>query len=192
MSIWTSPCPNPFGLQRSPPRTVQPDRYPLCVILLTTPTTVASPLLLNPKIISLLSKFRLGFHEVHVLPDINQKPRAEHTKRFEDMIAPFRLNDGFKDEATVAEMRRDCPWKISDEEVNKNRVKSLRQVRLNEILLDYSREAALVVITLPIGRKGKCPSSLYMAWLETLSQDLRPPVVLIRGNQENVLTFYCQ
>ncbi|XP_016076487.1 PREDICTED: solute carrier family 12 member 3 isoform X2 [Miniopterus natalensis] len=143
-------------------------------------------------IISLLSKFRLGFHEVHILPDINQKPRAEHTKRFEDMIAPFRLNDGFKDEATVTEMRRDCPWKISDEEINKNRVKSLRQVRLNEILLDYSRDAALVVITLPIGRKGKCPSSLYMAWLETLSQDLRPPVILIRGNQENVLTFYCQ
>ncbi|XP_036997413.2 solute carrier family 12 member 3 isoform X1 [Artibeus jamaicensis] len=143
-------------------------------------------------IVSLLSKFRLGFHEVHVLPDINQKPRAEHTKRFEDMIAPFRLNDGFKDEATVAELRRDCPWKISDEEINKNRVKSLRQVRLNEILLDYSRDAALVVITLPIGRKGKCPSSLYMAWLETLSQDLSPPVILIRGNQENVLTFYCQ
>ncbi|XP_010637236.1 solute carrier family 12 member 3 isoform X9 [Fukomys damarensis] len=143
-------------------------------------------------IISLLSKFRLGFHEVHILPDINQKPSAEHIKRFEDMIAPFRLNDGFKDEATVAEMRRDCPWKISDEEVNKNRVKSLRQVRLNEILLDYSQDAALVVITLPIGRKGKSPSSLYMAWLETLSQDLRPPVILIRGNQENVLTFYCQ
>ncbi|XP_061028388.1 solute carrier family 12 member 3 isoform X2 [Eubalaena glacialis] len=173
-------------------------------------------------IISLLSKFRLGFHEVHILPDINQKPRAEHTKRFEDMIAPFRLNDGFKDEATVTEMRRDCPWKISDEEINKNRIKSLRQVRLNEILLDYSRDAALVIMTagkpvepvcshpeikmehtisraprtmkstLPIGRKGKCPSSLYMAWLETLSQDLRPPVVLIRGNQENVLTFYCQ
>ncbi|GAB5582294.1 solute carrier family 12 member 3 isoform X4 [Prionailurus iriomotensis] len=144
------------------------------------------------RIISLLSKFRLGFHDVHVLPDINQKPRAEHTKRFEDMIAPFRLNDGFKDEAAVTEMRRDCPWKISDEEINKNRVKSLRQVRLNEILLDSSQDAALVVITLPIGRKGKCPSSLYMAWLETLSQDLRPPVILIRGNQENVLTFYCQ
>uniref|UniRef100_A0A8C3HCY2 Solute carrier family 12 member 3 n=1 Tax=Chrysemys picta bellii TaxID=8478 RepID=A0A8C3HCY2_CHRPI len=143
-------------------------------------------------IVSLLSKFRLGFHEVHVLPDINQKPRPEHIKRFDDLIAPFRLNDGFKDEAVVNEMRRDCPWKISDEEVNKNKVKSLRQVRLNEILLDYSRDAALIVITLPIGRKGRCPSSLYMAWLETLSQDLRPPVILTRGNQENVLTFYCQ
>ncbi|XP_029881379.1 solute carrier family 12 member 3 isoform X3 [Aquila chrysaetos chrysaetos] len=143
-------------------------------------------------IVSLLSKFRLGFHEVHILPDINQKPRPEHVKRFDDLIAPFRLNDGFKDEATVNEMRQDCPWKISDEEVDKNRAKSLRQVRLNEILLDYSRDAALIAITLPIGRKGRCPSSLYMAWLETLSQDLRPPVILTRGNQENVLTFYCQ
>nr|XP_033797255.1 solute carrier family 12 member 3 isoform X2 [Geotrypetes seraphini] len=113
-------------------------------------------------------------------------------KRFEDLIAPFRLNDGFKDEDMVNEIRRDCPWKISDEEIRKNQAKSLRQVRLNEILLDYSRDAALIVITMPVGRKGKCPSSLYMAWLETLSQDLRPPIVLIRGNQENVLTFYCQ
>ncbi|NWU10973.1 S12A3 protein, partial [Cephalopterus ornatus] len=113
-------------------------------------------------------------------------------KRFDDLIAPFRLNDGFKDEATVNEMRQGCPWKISDEEVDKNRAKSLRQVRLNEILLDYSRDAALIAITPPIGRKGRCPSALYMAWLETLSQDLRPPVILTRGNQENVLTFYCQ
>ncbi|NWW70421.1 S12A3 protein, partial [Climacteris rufus] len=113
-------------------------------------------------------------------------------RRFDELIAPFRLNDGFKDEATVNEMRQGCPWKISDEEVDKNRAKSLRQVRLNEILLDYSRDAALIAITPPIGRKGRCPSSLYMAWLETLSQDLRPPVILTRGNQENVLTFYCQ
>ncbi|XP_017734295.1 PREDICTED: solute carrier family 12 member 3 isoform X5 [Rhinopithecus bieti] len=83
-------------------------------------------------IISLLSKFRLGFHEVHILPDINQIPRAEHTKRFEDMIAPFRLNDGFKDEATVNEMRRDCPWKISDEEMRKNRVKAGESIRIYE------------------------------------------------------------
>ncbi|NXN77758.1 S12A3 protein, partial [Bombycilla garrulus] len=113
-------------------------------------------------------------------------------KRFDELIAPFRLNDGFKDEATVNEMRQGCPWKISDEEVDKNRAKSLRQVRLNEILLDYSRDAALIAITPPIGRKDRCPSSLYMAWLETLSQDLRAPIILTRGNQENVLTFYCQ
>lgn len=55
------------------------------------------------------------------------------TKRFEDMIAPFRLNDGFKDEATVAEMRRDCPWKISDEEINKNRIKHLAHRKEGEV-----------------------------------------------------------
>ncbi|XP_037671953.1 solute carrier family 12 member 3 isoform X13 [Choloepus didactylus] len=116
-------------------------------------------------IISLLSKFRLGFHEVQVLPDINQKPRAEHTKRFEDMVAPFRLNDGFKDEATVSEMRRDCPWKISDEEINRNRTKSLRQVRLNEILLDYSQDAALIVM-----KEGEVPELA----LHGLAGDLVP------------------
>uniref|UniRef100_A0A4W3IIA7 Solute carrier family 12 member 3 n=1 Tax=Callorhinchus milii TaxID=7868 RepID=A0A4W3IIA7_CALMI len=137
--------------------------------------------------ITLLSKFRLGFSEVHVLPDINQ-----NVKRFEDLIAPHRLNDGFREDVLINELRRDCPWKVSDEEIKRNQTKSLRQIRLNEILLDYSRDAALIVLTMPVGRQNKCPSSLYLAWLETLSQDLRPPVLLIRGNQQNVLTFYCQ
>uniref|UniRef100_A0A8C9WB49 Solute carrier family 12 member 3 n=1 Tax=Scleropages formosus TaxID=113540 RepID=A0A8C9WB49_SCLFO len=74
----------------------------------------------------------------------------------------------------------------------KVRVFSLRQIRLNEILLDYSRDAALIITTMPVGRRGACPSALYMAWLDILSCDLRPPVLLVRGNQENVLTFYCQ
>lgn len=46
--------------------------------------------------------------------------------------------------------------------------------------------------TMPVGRRGVCPSTLYLAWLDVLSCDLRPPVLLVRGNQENVLTFYCQ
>lgn len=46
--------------------------------------------------------------------------------------------------------------------------------------------------SLPVVRKGACPSALYMAWLETLSRDLRPPLAFIRGNQQDALTFYCQ
>lgn len=45
-------------------------------------------------------------------------------KRFDDLVAPFRLNDGFKDEAAVGEMRHGCPWKISDEELCKHRAKA--------------------------------------------------------------------
>uniref|UniRef100_A0A8C3EPZ1 Solute carrier family 12 member 3 n=1 Tax=Corvus moneduloides TaxID=1196302 RepID=A0A8C3EPZ1_CORMO len=141
-------------------------------------------------IVSLLSKFRLGFHEVHILPDINQKPRPEHIKRFDELIAPFRLNDGFKDEATVNEMRQGCPWKISDEEVDKNRAKVAPV--LGELLQRVSSFLDKIQSFWKPLICGRCPSSLYMAWLETLSQDLRPPVILTRGNQENVLTFYCQ
>ncbi|KAI1890012.1 hypothetical protein AGOR_G00168820 [Albula goreensis] len=144
------------------------------------------------EIMALINKFRLGFHDVQVLPDISERPLPEHVKRFEDMLGPHRLNDGHKDSSTVERMREGCPWKISDEELERNKAKSLRQVRLNEILQDYSRDAALIVLTMPVGRRGMCPSTLYMAWLETLSCDLRPPVLLVRGNQENVLTFYCQ
>uniref|UniRef100_A0A3Q2VYM5 Solute carrier family 12 member 3 n=1 Tax=Haplochromis burtoni TaxID=8153 RepID=A0A3Q2VYM5_HAPBU len=84
------------------------------------------------------------------------------------------------------------PWMITDQDFEKNKAKSLRQIRLNEVLLDYSREAALIITTMPVGRRGVCPSTLYLAWLDFLSRDLRPPVLLVRGNQENVLTFYCQ
>ena len=45
--------------------------------------------------------------------------------------------------------------------------------------------------SLPVPQSD-CPMSLYMAWLEALTSGLHCPVVLIRGNQQNVLTFYCQ
>jgi len=43
--------------------------------------------------------------------------------------------------------------------------------------------------TLPMPRKGLCSAGLYMAWLDTLTRDM-PPMLLLRGNQENVLTYY--
>ncbi|XP_053478961.1 solute carrier family 12 member 3 isoform X1 [Ictalurus furcatus] len=141
---------------------------------------------------ALISKFRLGFHEIYVLPDINEKPQPEHVKKFEDLLAPYRAHTLQKNEEGVGQRTHDCPWIVSDEEIEKNTAKSFRQIRLNEVLQDYSRDAALIIVTMPIGRRGACPSALYMAWLETLSRDLRPPVLLVRGNQESVLTFYCQ
>ncbi|XP_029613609.1 solute carrier family 12 member 3 [Salmo trutta] len=145
------------------------------------------------EVMDLISKFRLGFHDVEVLPDINARPQPEHVRRFEDLIGPYRLNTAQKDgHVTAEQLNQDCPWMVSDEEIETNKPKTLRQIRLNEVLQDYSRDAAIIFVTMPVGRRGQCPSALYMAWLETLSRDLRPPVLLVRGNQENVLTFYCQ
>lgn len=42
--------------------------------------------------------------------------------------------------------------------------------------------------SMPIARKD-VSDFLYMAWLDILSKDL-PPTVLIRGNHKSVLTFY--
>ncbi|XP_008278454.1 solute carrier family 12 member 3 [Stegastes partitus] len=145
------------------------------------------------EVLALIKKFRLGFHHVEVLPDIYQNPQPANVNQFEELIGPFRLDSNPKQEPDSGQPRQqEEPWRIREQDVDRNKAKSLRQIRLNEVLQDYSRDAALIVITMPVARTGVCPSMLYLAWLDFLSRDLRPPVLLVRGNQENVLTFYCQ
>uniref|UniRef100_A0A9J8D6P7 Solute carrier family 12 member 2 n=1 Tax=Cyprinus carpio carpio TaxID=630221 RepID=A0A9J8D6P7_CYPCA len=67
--------------------------------------------------------------------------------------------------------------------------RSNRQIRLNELLKEHSSTANLIVITMPLARKGTVSSALYMTWLDTLTKDL-PPILLVRGNHQSVLTFY--
>ena len=64
-----------------------------------------------------------------------------------------------------------------------------RHMRLAELLRTYSSESEMVVMTLPLPRKGHTNPALYMAWLDLMTKNL-PPNLLIRGNQEPVLTFY--
>ncbi|CAK6969968.1 solute carrier family 12 member 3 [Scomber scombrus] len=143
------------------------------------------------EVLALIKKFRLGFHDVEVLPDIFQNPQTGNVHQFEKMVNRYRLEMNPKQDSGMPRAQ-DEPWRISDQDLERNNAKSLRQIRLSEVLQDYSRDAALIVITMPVGRRGVCPSILYLAWLDFLSRDLRPPVLLVRGNQENVLTFYCQ
>ncbi|XP_035520502.1 solute carrier family 12 member 3 [Morone saxatilis] len=145
------------------------------------------------EVLALIKKFRLGFHDVEVLPDIYQNPQPGNVHQFENMVGRFRLDTNPKqDSDSEPSTQQQEPWMITEQDLERNKAKSLRQIRLNEVLQDYSREAALIIITMPVGRRGACPSTLYLAWLDFLSRDLRPPVLLVRGNQENVLTFYCQ
>uniref|UniRef100_A0A8B9RH85 Solute carrier family 12 member 3 n=1 Tax=Astyanax mexicanus TaxID=7994 RepID=A0A8B9RH85_ASTMX len=100
-------------------------------------------------------------------------------KRFEDSVAAFRLREGQQQgDGSVQQQqqqRTEGPWKISDKQMDALRLK----VRV------------CYYLSLPVPQSD-CPSSLYMAWLDTLSCGLHCPVLLIRGNQQNVLTFYCQ
>ncbi|XP_072291484.1 solute carrier family 12 member 3 [Eucyclogobius newberryi] len=145
------------------------------------------------EVLSLIKKFRLGFHDVEVLPDIYQTPQPMNVQLFENMVVGYRKDMNPKQDLGCGPTRvSDGPWQISAQDWEKNKAKTLHQIRLNEVLQDYSREAALILVTMPVGRRGVCPSTLYLAWLDFMSRDLRPPVLLVRGNQENVLTFYCQ
>ncbi|XP_063782125.1 solute carrier family 12 member 1 isoform X1 [Pseudophryne corroboree] len=138
---------------------------------------------------SLLSKFRIKFADVYILADINTKPSKESWKFFEEMIEPYRLHESAMDVPTAEKVRRENPWKITDSELEMLIEKSYRQVRLNELLQEHSRSANLIVLSLPVARKGTVSDHLYMAWVEILSKNL-PPVILVRGNHKSVLTFY--
>ncbi len=115
---------------------------------------------------SLLKKFRIDVSAVVEVSGLNARPSAESIEKFKE----FRQDD-------------EIP---SSEHLDK---KTLRQIRLGELLKEHSSEAKLVVLTLPVPRKTVVSPLLFMGWLETLSAGL-PPVLFVRGNQASVLTFY--
>ncbi|XP_074876950.1 solute carrier family 12 member 2 isoform X2 [Buteo buteo] len=138
---------------------------------------------------TLLSKFRIDFSDIMVLGDINTKPKKENIAAFEEMIEPFRLHEDDKEQEVADKMKEDEPWRITDNELELYKTKTYRQIRLNELLKEHSSTANIIVMSLPVARKGAVSSALYMSWLEALSKDL-PPILLVRGNHQSVLTFY--
>merc|ERR1712062_416095 len=113
--------------------------------------------------------------------------------RFNELIAPFRSTDQDSSSSITSETEPDSDIKadavIDDDLLEKFRKKTNRQLRINELIRQHSAKSDLVCVTLPMVRVGSCPGALYMAWLDSISYNL-PPVLMLRGNQESVLTFY--
>ena len=78
---------------------------------------------------------------------------------------------------------------MSDEDLELHREKTNFYLRIAEIVRENSVQSSLIVMTLPLPKKGSLPPMLYMAWMDFISQRL-PPFLFIRGNQDSVLTFY--
>ncbi|XP_042337261.1 solute carrier family 12 member 2-like, partial [Plectropomus leopardus] len=108
---------------------------------------------------------------------------------FKELIEPYRLKEDDMEQEAAERLKAQEPWRITDNELELYKAKSNRQIRLNELLREHSSTAKLIVMSMPLARKGTVSSALYMCWLETLSKDL-PPLLLVRGNQQSVLTFY--
>lgn len=130
----------------------------------------------------LLSKFRIDYSDLTVIPDITKRtdPSAPSRTLFENLIQDFR---GDPEESNNPETV------IGESELFSMKEKTNRHLRLRELLLEHSQHSNLVVMTLPIPRKGNVSAPLYMAWIEMLTRDM-PPFLLVRGNQSSVLTFY--
>ncbi|CAH1407510.1 unnamed protein product [Nezara viridula] len=124
---------------------------------------------------SLLSKFRIDYSDLKVIPDITKKPLDSTVSYFQSLIQPLGKNGSG---AAVTESELEA---VQD--------KTNRHLRLRELLLENSSNSNLIVMTLPMPRKNIITASLYMAWLEVLTKDM-PPFLLVRGNQQSVLTFY--
>lgn len=129
---------------------------------------------------SLLAKFRIDYSDLQVVPDVTNKPQETTQQFFETLISDFRKPQDINDPMSV---------RITDSELLAVKDKTNRHLRLRELLLQHSHEANMVVMTLPIPRKNIVSAPLYTCWLEILTKDM-PPILLVRGNQTSVLTFY--
>ncbi|XP_014216505.1 bumetanide-sensitive sodium-(potassium)-chloride cotransporter isoform X2 [Copidosoma floridanum] len=133
---------------------------------------------------SLLSKFRIDYSALKVISGIS-KPALRHTADFfESLVADFMQDNDANcaaayDEGSV----------IKESERLAMKEKTNRHLRLRELLQEHSLGANLIVMTLPMPRKGAVSAPLYMAWLEALTRDM-PTFLLVRGNHSSVLTFY--
>ncbi|KAK5649405.1 hypothetical protein RI129_000434 [Pyrocoelia pectoralis] len=132
---------------------------------------------------NLLSKFRLDYSSLQMV-QISDKPKLKTVEFFDTIIEDYRDNG-----SVIKFYFCNLEYLITDIELATLQEKTNRHLRLRELLLENSSNANLVVMSLPMPRKGSVPPPLYMAWLEALTKDL-PPYLLIRGNQQSVLTFY--
>ncbi|EDO49361.1 predicted protein [Nematostella vectensis] len=118
------------------------------------------------KMANLMKKFRIQVSSVVQVPGANTAPSGESLDAFRALPVGRELDDG----------------PIDDKKV-------LRTIRIGELVRKRSNNAKLVVISLPVPVAEMTTPLMYMSWLEMLSKDL-PPVLLVRGNQRSVLTFY--
>lgn len=77
---------------------------------------------------TLLSKLRIEFSDIIVIPDINKKAEETTKNEFEDLIEPLMYKT------------------IFDSELIPLREKTNRHLRLRELLLQYSKDSALIVM----------------------------------------------
>jgi len=110
----------------------------------------------------MIKRFRLNL-EIVAIPTYGLGPARKNTALFEE-IAGKSLTSFEKPKITS------------------------RMIRVGELMRKHSKTAKLCIVTLP-PPKHEQPAVDYLATMEWLSMML-PPTILMRGANQNVLTYY--
>jgi len=128
---------------------------------------------------AMLSKFRIDCADVVVLTDVTKPAQQKTMNEFNEILKKMENENA----------NEDSKLSIAPSQLVEHKERSNRYMRIREYLKEHSMNSTLIVMTLPMPRKNRVPTALYMTWLEILTKDM-PPFFLIRGNQTSVLTFY--
>lgn len=142
--------------------------------------------------VKLLAKFRIEAEDVIIIDDATKKPRDDTRQAFEQMVRskPYSSVKKFMTPAIVInDNDTEHSQIISESTLSKHKEKTNFHLRISEVVKEHSSNASLVVMTLPMVRKGHVAPLLYLAWLDMLTANM-PPCLMVRGNQTPVLTFY--
>ena len=107
--------------------------------------------------VGLLGKFRIEAEDVIIISDATKRPADTTMSAFTKLTT------------------------LEEESLAPHQEKTNFYLRISEVVRDYSSQAALVVMTLPVIKVGSVPAPLFLSWLDMLTRD-SPPTLLLRGN----------
>ena len=136
---------------------------------------------------ALLAKFRIEFSSVVVIPGTVQSELLSLVTLYKIPDVTKRASDASR--TRLEKILSKLPEESIMEEMRANKEKTNRHLRLSELLQAHSKDSEMIFLTLPMPRKGNVSAPLYLAWVDVMTENL-PPTLLIRGNQTSVLTFY--
>ena len=120
--------------------------------------------------------------------------------KIKELIVKFRLP--YKDEPRII--------RVKNNEINPQTLKKfesfadtkihqttrqkviLRWLRLSELLIEYSKNSGLILVTLPVPTTF-ITEKQYMAILKIMSDQTQlPPTIIMRGNGQQTITFHSE
>ena len=137
--------------------------------------------------VSLLTKFRIEADDVIIIPDATKLPREDTKDMFERLV----LAPGQRKKLSTASSSSEASntsfpgFLLPEEELRAHKEKTYFHLRISEVVREHSCNASLIVMTLPVVRKGQVssgcykkqktadvqvPPLLYMAWLDILTR----------------------